>query len=635
MSGAPTTRDLLSRCTAPRELRRLERGQLDQLAAQIRAFLIDNVSRTGGHLGPNLGVVELTIGLHRVFRSPQDTIVFDTGHQSYVHKLLTGRQDFSSLRSPGGLSGYPSRAESEHDVVESSHASSSLAWVDGISREKHRRGERTWTVGVIGDGALTGGLAWEALNNIAASKNRRIVIVVNDNGRSYAPTIGGLADHLDALRTSAGYEKALAWGKQHLLSHGTPGRAAYDALHGLKSGIKDALMPQVMFEDLGLKYIGPVNGHDISSVETALRRARSLEEPVIVHMITEKGRGYKPAEKDIADRFHAVGPIHPETGLPVAPERFGWTGVFADEICAQARVRDDIVGITAAMMNPVGLGPMHEAFPGRVIDVGIAEAEAIASAAGMAYEGAHPVVALYATFLNRAFDQLVMDVALHRAGVTVVLDRAGITGADGASHNGVWDIAMCSLIPGIRLAAPRDEDTLRAELCDALDVSDALTVLRYRKGSLPDPMPALRSVGGADVLLDEAGADSSPRVLIVGTGACAPDAIEAGRRLAADGIGVTVVDPRWLLPLSLDLVDMAAGYDAVISVEDGIVHGGFGWALRDGLTQAATPVRCLGVPQVFPEHGERAQMIAGFGYDADGIERAARDAVSALGAREG
>ena len=635
MSGAPTTRDLLSRCTAPRELRRLERGQLDQLAAQIRAFLIDNVSRTGGHLGPNLGVVELTIGLHRVFRSPQDTIVFDTGHQSYVHKLLTGRQDFSSLRSRGGLSGYPSRAESEHDVVESSHASSSLAWVDGISREKHRRGERTWTVGVIGDGALTGGLAWEALNNIAASKNRRIVIVVNDNGRSYAPTIGGLAEHLDALRTSAGYEKALAWGKQHLLSHGTPGRAAYDALHGLKSGIKDALMPQVMFEDLGLKYIGPVNGHDISSVETALRRARSLEEPVIVHMITEKGRGYKPAEKDIADRFHAVGPIHPETGLPVAPERFGWTGVFADEICAQARVRDDIVGITAAMMNPVGLGPMHEAFPGRVIDVGIAEAEAIASAAGMAYEGAHPVVALYATFLNRAFDQLLMDVALHRAGVTVVLDRAGITGADGASHNGVWDIAMCSLIPGIRLAAPRDEDTLRAELCDALDVSDAPTVLRYRKGSLPDPMPALRTVGGVDVLLDEAGADLSPRVLIVGTGACAPDAIEAGRRLAADGIGVTVVDPRWLLPLSLDLVDMAAGYDAVISVEDGIVHGGFGWALRDGLAQAATPVRCLGVPQIFPEHGERAQMNADFGYDADGIERAARDAVSALGAREG
>ena len=595
MSGAPTTRDLLSRCTAPRELRRLERGQLDQLAAQIRAFLIDNVSRTGGHLGPNLGVVELTIGLHRVFRSPQDTIVFDTGHQSYVHKLLTGRHDFSSLRSPGGLSGYPSRAESEHDVVESSHASSSLAWVDGISREKHRRGERTWTVGVIGDGALTGGLAWEALNNIAASKNRRIVIVVNDNGRSYAPTIGCLADHL---------------------------------------GIKDALMPQVMFEDLGLKYIGPVNGHDISSVETALRRARSLEEPVIVHMITEKGRGYKPAEKDIADRFHAVGPIHPETGLPVAPERFGWTGVFADEICAQARVRDDIVGITAAMMNPVGLGPMHEAFPGRVVDVGIAEAEAIASAAGMAYEGAHPVVALYATFLNRAFDQLLMDVALHRAGVTVVLDRAGITGADGASHNGVWDIAMCSLIPGIRLAAPRDEDTLRAELCDALDVSDAPTVLRYRKGSLPDPMPALRTVGGVDVLLDEAGADSSPRVLIVGTGACAPDAIEAGRRLAADGIGVTVVDPRWLLPLSLDLVEMAAGYDAVISVEDGIVHGGFGWALRDGLTQAATPVRCLGVPQIFPEHGERAQMIADFGYDADGIERAARDAVSALGARD-
>ena len=633
MSGTRELRDLLSRCSAPRELRRLERAQLDELAAEIRAFLIDNVSRTGGHLGPNLGVVELTIGLHRVFRSPQDTIVFDTGHQTYVHKLLTGRQDFSSLRSPGGLSGYPSRAESEHDVVESSHASSSIAWVDGISREKHRRGNRTWTVGVIGDGALTGGLAWEALNNIATAKNRRIVIVVNDNGRSYAPTIGGLADHLDALRTSAGYEKALAWGKQHLLSHGMPGRAAYDALHGLKSGIKDALIPQVMFEDLGLKYIGPVNGHDISAVETALRRARSLGEPVLVHMITEKGRGYTPAEEDIADRFHAVGPIHPETGLPVAPERFGWTGVFADEICTQAARRDDIVGITAAMMRPVGLGPMHEAYPGRVIDVGIAEAEAIASAAGMAYEGAHPVVALYATFLNRGFDQLLMDVALHRAGVTLVLDRAGVTGADGASHNGVWDIAMCSLIPGLRLAAPRDEDTLRSRVREALDVDDAPTVIRYRKGSLPEPMPALRTVGGVDILFHEAGDPSSDRVLIVGTGACAPDAMEAARRLAADGVSVTVADPQWMIPISPDLVSLAGEYDCVVSVEDGIVQGGFGWSLRDALAEARVPVRCLGVPQGFPEHGDRAAIIARFGYDADGIESAVRELLEHISAR--
>ena len=633
MSGTRESRDLLSRCSSPRELRRLEREQLDELAAEIRAFLIDNVSRTGGHLGPNLGVVELTIGLHRVFRSPQDTIIFDTGHQAYVHKLLTGRQDFSSLRCPGGLSGYPSRGESEHDVVESSHASASIAWVDGISREKHRQGDRTWTVGVIGDGALTGGLAWEALNNIATAKNRRIMIIVNDNGRSYAPTIGGLAAHLDALRTSVRYEKALAWGKQHLLSHGTPGRAAYDALHGLKSGIKDALMPQVMFEDLGLKYIGPVNGHDIAAVETALRRGRSLDEPVLVHMITEKGRGYTPAEEDIADRFHAVGPIHPETGLPVAPERFGWTGVFADEICAQAAKRDDIVGITAAMMRPVGLGPMHEAYPGRVIDVGIAEAEAVASAAGMAYQGAHPVVALYATFLNRGFDQLLMDVALHRAGVTVVLDRAGVTGADGASHNGVWDIAMCSMIPGLRLAAPRDEETLRARLREALDVDDAPTVIRYRKGALPEPMPALRSVGGVDILFDEAVADSSARVLIVGTGACAPDAIEAARRLAADGVSVTVADPQWMIPICPELATLAHDYDCVVSVEDGIVQGGFGWALRDAVAEAGVPVRCLGVPQGFPEHGDRAAMIAQFGFDADGIEHAARGLVERVAKR--
>ena len=633
MSGTRESRDLLSCCSAPRELRRLEREQLDELAAEIRAFLIDNVSRTGGHLGPNLGVVELTIGLHRVFRSPQDTIIFDTGHQAYVHKLLTGRQDFSSLRCPGGLSGYPSRGESEHDVVESSHASASIAWVDGISREKHRQGDRTWTVGVIGDGALTGGLAWEALNNIATAKNRRIMIIVNDNGRSYAPTIGGLAAHLDALRTSARYEKALAWGKQHLLSHGTPGRAAYDALHGLKSGIKDALMPQVMFEDLGLKYIGPVNGHDIAAVETALRRGRSLDEPVLVHMITEKGRGYTPAEEDIADRFHAVGPIHPETGLPVAPERFGWTGVFADEICAQAATRDDIVGITAAMMRPVGLGPMHEAYPGRVIDVGIAEAEAVTSAAGMAYQGAHPVVALYATFLNRGFDQLLMDVALHRAGVTFVLDRAGVTGADGASHNGVWDIAMCSMIPGLRLAAPRDEQTLRARLREALDVDDAPTVIRYRKGSLPEPMPALRSVGGVDILFDEAVADSRARVLIVGTGACAPDAIEAARRLASDGVSVTVADPQWMIPICPDLATLARDYDCVVSVEDGIVQGGFGWSLRDAVAETGVPVRCLGVPQGFPEHGDRAAMIAQFGFDADGIERAARELVERIGER--
>ena len=633
MSGTRESFDLLSRCSAPRELRRLEREQLDELAAEIRAFLIDNVSRTGGHLGPNLGVVELTIGLHRVFRSPQDTIIFDTGHQAYVHKLLTGRQDFSSLRCPGGLSGYPSRSESEHDVVESSHASSSIAWVDGISREKHRQGDRTWTVGVIGDGALTGGLAWEALNNIATAKKRRIMIIVNDNGRSYAPTIGGLAAHLDALRTSARYEKALAWGKQHLLSHGTPGRAAYDALHGLKSGIKDALMPQVMFEDLGLKYIGPVNGHDIAAVETALRRGRSLDEPVLVHMITEKGRGYTPAEEDIADRFHAVGPIHPETGLPVAPERFGWTGVFADEICAQAATRDDIVGITAAMMRPVGLGPMHEAYPGRVIDVGIAEAEAVASAAGMAYQGAHPVVALYATFLNRGFDQLLMDVALHRAGVTFVLDRAGVTGADGASHNGVWDIAMCSMIPGLRLAAPRDEETLRARLREALDVDDAPTVIRYRKGSLPEPMPALRSVGGVDVLFDEAVDSSSARVLIVGTGACAPDAIEAARRLSEGGVSVTVVDPQWMIPVCPELATLARDYDCVVSVEDGIIQGGFGWSLRDAVAEAGVRVRCLGVPQGFPEHGDRGEMIAKFGFDAAGIERAARELVERVGKR--
>lgn len=616
---------LLASINGPQDLRGLSERELIELAAQIREFLIENVSRTGGHLGPNLGVVELTIAIHRVFRSPMDTIVFDTGHQCYVHKLLTGRHDFTGLRAEGGLSGYPSRAESSHDVVESSHASSSLAWADGISWEKHRRGDRSWTVAVIGDGALTGGMAWEALNSISASPDRRIMVVVNDNGRSYAPTIGGLARHLDALRTSQGYERALAWGKQQLLRGGGPGRAAYDALHGIKSGIKDALIPQAMFEDLGLKYLGPVDGHSVSAVEEALARGASLDAPVLVHVITQKGRGYVPAEEDIADRFHAVGPIHPETGLPVAPARFGWTSVFADEIVRIARERDDVVGVTAAMMRPVGLGPLHEAFPGRVIDVGIAEQEAAACAAGMAYEGAHPVVALYATFLNRAFDQVLMDVALHRAPVTFVLDRAGVTGADGPSHNGVWDIAMCQMVPGLRMAAPRDEDTLREELREAVDTDDAPTVVRYRKGQLPAPMPALRRSGPVDVLFDEAGAST---VLIVATGATVPDALRAARSLAADGVGVRVVDPRWIIPVPAELAGLAQGADAVVSVEDGGLSGGFGWALRDAL--APVPVVCLGAPREFPAHGDRDDLIARFGYDAAGIERAVRVALGRL-----
>ncbi len=618
---------LLPRIDSPSDLRALTPSELVDLSREIREFLISEVSKTGGHLGPNLGVVELSIALHRVFDSPTDTLLFDTGHQSYVHKLLTGRQDFSRLRQAGGLSGYPSRAESVHDVVESSHASSSIAWADGISREKRRRGDDSWTIAVIGDGALTGGMAWEALNRVAASKDRRVLVVVNDNGRSYAPTIGGLAHHLDTLRTSEGYEKALAWGKRRLLAMGEPGRAAFDALHGLKAGLKDALVPQVMFEDLGLKYLGPVDGHDLVAVENVLSLAKTLHQPVLVHAITQKGRGYTPAEEDIADRFHAVGPIHPETGLPVAPARFGWTSVFADEIVRLARADERIVGVTAAMMAPVGLAPMKKEFPDRVVDVGIAEQEALASAAGMAYEGAHPVVALYATFLNRAFDQLLMDVALHRAGVTIVLDRAGITGVDGPSHNGMWDIAMCQIVPDLDLSAPRDEETLRASLRRAVAIDDRPTVVRYRKGSMPAPMPALRVEADVDILAepDEDGVD----VLLVATGSLVPQCLEAASALAPD-LRVRVVDPVRLLPVKEGLVDLAASARLVVTAEDGIVDGGFGWALREALSDTAIPLLALGVPKRFLDHGERPEILAELGLDAAAIAERIRARVERL-----
>lgn len=623
---------LLESITSPADVRRLTRTQVARLADEIRTFLVESVSRTGGHLGPNLGVVELTIALHRVFDSPRDTMVFDTGHQAYVHKLLTGRTDFSQLRRRGGLSGYPSRTESEHDVVENSHASTALSWADGIAKANQLQGRgQRHVVAVIGDGALTGGMAWEALNNIAAGQDRRLVVVVNDNGRSYAPTIGGLARHLDTLRTTQGYENVLSWGKQTLRRSGPPGRFAYDALHGLKKGIKDVVAPQGMFEDLGLKYVGPVDGHDEQAVEHALRRAKAFGGPVIVHVITEKGRGYTPAEQDVADRFHAVGQIHPETGLPLAPSRFGWTSVFADEIVRIGRRRKDVVAITAAMLQPVGLAPFAAEFPDRVFDVGIAEQHAATSAAGMAYGGLHPVVAVYATFLNRAFDQVLMDVALHKAGVTFVLDRAGLTGDDGASHNGMWDMAMLGIVPGLRLAAPRDEPTLRDALRTAVDVDDAPTVVRYPKGAMGDPLPAVDEVDGIDVLARHDGADAEARsVLVVGVGAMAATAVATGELLAAHGLRVTVVDPRWVLPVPSALTKLAGEHDHVVTVEDGLVDGGIGALLGQRCTDVGvhTPVQAVGIPRRFLDHASRDQLVGELRLGPNDV---ARDVLTALG----
>ncbi len=603
---------LLEAIRSPADVRRLSPRQVDALAAEIRTFLVDQVSRTGGHLGPNLGVVELTIALHRVFESPRDTIVFDTGHQAYVHKLLTGRTDFSRLRKKDGLSGYPNRHESVHDVLENSHASAALSWADGIAKANELRGRaERHVVAIVGDGALTGGMAWEALNNIAAGADRRLVVVVNDNGRSYAPTIGGLARHLDALRTNRSYESVLSWGKATLRRSGPPGRLAYDALHGLKKGVKDVLRPQGMFEDLGLKYVGPVDGHDEAAVEQALRHAKAYGGPVIVHVITEKGRGYTPAEQDVADHFHAVGQIHPETGLPLAPSRFGWTGVFADEIVRIGRRRPDVVAITAAMLQPVGLAPFAAEFPDRVFDVGIAEQHAAASAAGMAFAGLHPVVAVYATFLNRAFDQLLMDVALHHAGVTFVLDRAGLTGDDGASHNGMWDLAVLGAVPGLRLAAPRDEDTLRAALRAAVDVDDAPTVIRFPKGPVPEAVPAVEDRDGVDVLARHEGRPEATRVLVVGVGAMVPTALEAGRLLASHGLAVTVVDPRWVVPVPASLVKLVGEHDHTVCVEDGLVDGGVGALLaqRSREQQLSTPVQAFGVPRAFLPHASREELV--------------------------
>ena len=630
---------LLSAIRRPADLGRLTSEDLVALAAEIRRYLVAAVSRTGGHLGPNLGVVELTIALHRVFRSPRDAIVFDTGHQAYVHKLLTGRQDFRRLRERGGVSGYPARSESVHDVVENSHASTALSWADGIARANRLQGRADrHVVAVIGDGALTGGMAWEALDNIADSADKHLVIVVNDNGRSYAPTIGGLAHHLDALRTNPGYERMLSTVKRGLLSQGAPGRAAFDALHGLKRGLKDVLVPSAFFEDLGIKYTGPVDGHDETALEFALTRAREYADPVIVHVITQKGRGYTPAENHVADRFHAVGRIHPETGLPVVPERFGWTAVFAEEIVSLARADERIVAITAAMQQPVGLQPLADAMPERVIDVGIAEQHALTAAAGMAYAGLHPVVALYATFLNRAFDQVLMDVGLHGAGVTIVLDRAGLTGTDGASHNGMWDMALFCLVPGLRLAAPRDERTLREALRTAVGVDDGPTIVRYPKGALPGPLPEVRTVGddgdegpfgAVDVLLEAAGEGPGGPLLLVGVGAMVPAVLEAGRALVARGEAVTVACPRWVVPVPRALVDLAASARGVVVVEDGLVEGGVGSRLRDALEDGAAHggarpvVARVGVPRRFVATASRPQLLADFGMDAAGIERTA------------
>ena len=605
----------------PQDLRGLTPSQLTELSEEIRQFLITKVSKTGGHLGPNLGVVELTIALHRIFDSPKDVLLFDTGHQSYVHKIITGRAgQFDLLRQRGGIAGYPNRRESEHDVIENSHASTALSWADGISRGFALTGQSDrHVVAVVGDGALTGGMSWEALNNIAAAENRKLMIVVNDNERSYSPTIGGLATYLSTLRVTQGYERFLDWGKEVLAKTPVVGAPIYETLHGMKKGIKDIVAPQGMFEDLGLKYVGPIDGHDIAAMERAFVQAKEFGEPVLVHVITEKGRGHKPAVADEAEKFHAVGVVDPETGTPLAKSATSWTSVFADELVALGKSRKDIVAITAAMLGPTGLDKFEKEFPERTIDVGIAEQHALTSAAGLAYAGMHPVVAVYSTFLNRAFDQLLLDVALHRAGVTFVLDRAGITGDDGPSHHGIWDLALTGIVPTLHVAAPRDGARLRETLRESVEITNAPSLIRFPKGAVQSDIPAFERRDGIDVLYRGESAD----VLLISVGAMAAIAVEAASQAYREGVGVTVIDPRWVKPLPQTLVSMAQRYKSVVVLEDGIRHAGIASSISELFREAGLNValHSIGVPLEFIEHSKRSEILEDLGITAQKISR--------------
>jgi len=611
---------ILNGITKPSDLKNLTDSEMSSLAQEIREYLVKTITSTGGHLGPNLGVVELTLAIHRVFDSPNDRIIFDTGHQSYVHKLVTGRTDLSNIRTKGGIAGYPQRSESEHDVVESSHASSSLSWADGISRayKLTGQGDRA-VVAVIGDGALTGGMAWEALNNITDDNDRKLIIVVNDNGRSYAPTIGGLARYLNEVRTEPMYRKMYRSSRKFFSRFGVPGRLLFSTVRGAGKGLLGTFAPKSMFPNLDIKYIGPIDGHNLEAMEQALRQAEKFEAPVIVHAITQKGRGFTLAEEDTEDQFHAVGQIDPVTGKSLETKTDpSWTSVFSEEIVSLADMNESIVGITGAMLIPVGLKKFADKYPTRVFDVGIAEQHAVTSSAGLAFGGLHPVVAIYATFMNRAFDQVLMDVALHNAGVTFVLDRAGVTGPDGASHHGMWDLALLQIVPGIEIAAPRDAVTLKEELGEAIAINDRPTVLRFPKGAAPEYIPSLRRMqDGVDVLSEAPSKD----VLLVSVGAMAPVALKVAELLSAQGIGATVIDPRWVVPVRESVLELASKHRLVVTLEDGVRVGGIGTRIRQDLraAQIDTALNELGLPDEFLEHASRSEIMERVGLTAQSI----------------
>src|SRR5467141_4241171 len=616
---------ILETINSPEDLRKLDQPHLLQLADEVRAFLVEQTSRTGGHRSPNLGGVGLTFALHRVFDSPKDAIVWDTGHQAYVHKIVTGRsKDFARLRQARGLSGYPSRQESEHDLVENSHASTSLSYALGLAEARLRRREPGFVIAVIGDGALTGGMAYEALNQIAHLQPRNLIIVINDNGRSYAPTVGGLARHLSQLRVDPRYESIKDDLSRLLRDLPLVGSTADQAAYRVKEGLKQLLQPSTMFESLGIKYAGLVDGHDEAALEEVLTRAKKLREPVVVHVVTEKGHGYSPAVDDEVDKLHGVSAFDPLTGRPRSTE-VTYTDVFGEALMTAAARRPEVCAITAAMASSTGLLNFAKEFPDRFFDVGICEQHAVTFAAGLAMSGMRPVVCIYSTFLARAFDQTVMDVALHKLPVVFVIDRAGVTGPDGSSHNGMLDLSYMRLIPNMKVDAQTDATELCALLETALS-TDGPVAIRYPKGPVPatpdlpvEPLP----VGRWEEL--RKGSDA----VIFAAGRMVEVAKEAAERLEMQKVSCAVVNARWIKPVDPRITEWARSHPVVITVEDNVGSGGFGGAVLEALapTGLAGRVRCIALPDEFLPQGKASDILRDNGLDAAGVAKSVFEAV--------
>ncbi|MGH8923648.1 MAG: 1-deoxy-D-xylulose-5-phosphate synthase [Acidimicrobiia bacterium] len=605
---------MLDRVQSPADLRRLDYPELAELCGEIRQFLVDRIAKTGGHLSPNLGVVELTLALHRAFDSPHDRIIWDVGHQAYVHKLVTGRQEgFATLRRFGGLSGYPSREESPHDFVENSHASTALSYALGHALTN----PDYWTVAVVGDGALTGGMAYEALNHIAVSRPPNLMIVVNDNGRSYAPTVGGVAAlaNLAHLRLDPRYE----WMKRTFgrMLRGLPlvGETADEMANRFKEAVKQILEPSTVFDTLGLKYSGRIDGHDLKLLETTFLKAREYGEPVIVHVVTEKGKGYPPAIGDEIDKLHGVSSFDVRTGRALK-EELKYTDIAGRALLEEARRRPEVIAISAAMISSTGLAEMAFEMPDRVHDTGIAEQHSVTLAAGMAMAGKRPVVAIYSSFLQRAFDQIITDVALHNLGVTFLVDRAGITGPDGPSHHGVFDLSYLRMIPNLVVGTPADATELAGMIPSALD-HDGPVAIRFPKAaaSLPsipaEPIP----IGVWEELSD--GDD----VLLVASGRMVEIAQKTGASLGAHGVSCRVINARWVKPLDPRLIDWVAAHKLVVTLEDNVIAGGFGAAVLEVVAPAglAGRVRVLGIPDRFLPAGSVDELLHDVSLDSEGV----------------